>query len=63
LIEGRDEGKGAPMSCAMVYWGRDYEKFFEVFSHSGAVVDLRPLYGKPLGDYERRLEPTLLSEF
>ena len=63
LIEGRDEGKGAPMSCAMVFWGRDYEKFFEVFSHSGAVVDLRPLYGKHLGDFERRLEPTLLSEF
>jgi hypothetical protein len=63
LIEGRDEGKGAPMSCATVYWGREYEKFFEVFSHSGAVVDLRPLFGKRLGDDERRLEPALLSEF
>ncbi len=43
LIDGRDEGKGAPMSCAMVYWGASYQTFFDVFLAHGAVVDLRPL--------------------
>jgi len=42
LVEGRDEGKGAPMSCAMIYWGRNYEKFFKKFSAYGAVLDLHP---------------------
>jgi hypothetical protein len=22
LIDGKDEGKGDPMSCAMIYWGK-----------------------------------------
>ena len=30
LIKGKDEGKGAPMACAMVYWGKNYERFFDV---------------------------------
>ncbi len=63
LVRGRDEGKGAPMSCAMVYWGRNFDRFFDVFIHHGAVVDLRPLLGKQMGDHGRRIEPILLSEF
>jgi hypothetical protein len=63
LVEGRDEGKGAPMSCAMVYWGKNYDRFFEVFIRHGAVLDLRPLYGKQIGEYDRIVEPVLLSEF
>ena len=31
LENGLDIGKGAPMSCSMVYWGNDYEKFYESF--------------------------------
>ena len=27
LVNGENGGKGAPMSCAMVYWGDDYEHF------------------------------------
>lgn len=50
LVEGKDEGKGAPMSCAMVYWNKNIEKFLVVFSEFGAVVDLRPLKGKATGD-------------
>jgi len=50
LENGSGEGKGAPMACAMVYWGADYEKFFEVFLEFGAVVDLRELLGKVIGD-------------
>ncbi len=51
------------MSCAMLYWGAAYERFFDVFLHYGAVLDLRPLYGKQIGDHERQIEPVLLSEF
>lgn len=49
LVDGKDEGKGAPMSCAMVYWGEHVTRFEEVFVHHGAVVDLRGLQGKIIG--------------
>jgi hypothetical protein len=49
LVNGEDGGKGAPMSCAMIYWGRDYERFFTAFQLFGAVVDLRPQHGKSFG--------------
>lgn len=62
LVDGRDEGKGAPMSCAMVYWGTDYERFFDTFIRYGAVIDLRPLMGTRIGD-DRMAQPALLSEF
>jgi hypothetical protein len=63
LIEGRDEGKGAPMSCAMVYWGKNFNRFSDVLSDHGAVVDLRPLQGKQMGQHARRAQPALFSEF
>ena len=63
LVEGRDEGKGAPMSCAMVYWGKNYEQFFDTFIQYGAVIDLRPLLGMHIGDDLRAAQPALLSEF
>ncbi|MDD2706810.1 MAG: DNA N-6-adenine-methyltransferase [Verrucomicrobiae bacterium] len=50
LVNGRSGGKGAPMSCAMIYWGRDFDEFLAVFSKFGAVVDLRPLKGKKFGN-------------
>ena len=62
LVNGKDEGKGAPMSCAMVYWGKDFDRFAEVFLGFGAVVDLRPLQGKRIGDHERRVQPRLFVE-
>ena len=49
LVEGKDEGKGAPMSCAMIYWNKNIAKFRDVFNEFGAVVDLRPLQGKVIG--------------
>jgi hypothetical protein len=54
LVDGKDGGKGAPMSCAMVYWGKNYERFRDVFIRFGAVVDLRPLQGKQIGSQHRR---------
>lgn len=41
LVNGQDGGKGAPMSCAMIYWGSCFEKFLSVFAQFGAVIDLR----------------------
>jgi len=49
LENGREGGKGAPMSCAMVYWGKRYERFEHVFIRFGAVVDVRHLMGKLVG--------------
>lgn len=63
LVDGKDEGKGAPMSCAMIYWGLNYERFFEVFISYGAVLDQRPLRGKQIGEYDRLVEPILLAEY
>ena len=46
---GVDGGKGASMACAMIYWGSDYRKFFDVFIRFGAVTDLRHLAGQAIG--------------
>ncbi len=51
------------MSCAMVYWGKSYDRFHDIFIRYGAVIDLRPLYEKQIGGYNRIVEPILLSEF
>ncbi|MGD0410910.1 MAG: hypothetical protein ABSC18_04345 [Verrucomicrobiota bacterium] len=47
----------------MIYWGDDYGRFFDVFIGHGAVVDLRPLRQKQIGNNGRHPEPVLLSEF
>lgn len=49
LVDGADGGKGAPMSCAMIYWGRNYRHFFEVFRQFGAVLTLGELKNVKLG--------------
>lgn len=49
LVDGREGGKGAPMSCAMVYWGARYADFERTFLRRGAVADIRPLRDKPAG--------------
>ena len=41
------------MACAMVYWGRQYDKFFQVFIEFGAVVDICNLQGEQIGTEER----------
>lgn len=40
LVDGMDDGKGAPMACAAIYWGKNKELFASVFKTHGAVVDL-----------------------
>lgn len=49
LVEGKDEGKGAPMACAMIYWNENMETFLDVFEEFGAVVDIRSLQGRVIG--------------
>ena len=49
LVDGKSTGTGAPMSCAMIYWGRNYDCFEDVFIEYGAVVDLRHLHGRAVG--------------
>lgn len=49
LENGKDTGKGAPMACAMVYWGNDFSKFRKVFIEHGAVVDISNLIGEQIG--------------
>lgn len=56
LENGRDIGKGAPMACAIVYWGNNYKRFFEIFMNFGAVVDVTNLQGKKIGKKRRALE-------
>jgi hypothetical protein len=50
LENGLDVGKGAPMSCAMIYWGSDYNKFYKIFIDFGAVVDIKNLQKEKIGE-------------
>lgn len=54
LENGNDVGKGAPMACAMIYWGDNYEKFYDVFIEYGAVINISNLIGEEIGA-ERKL--------
>lgn len=49
LENGKNSGKGAPMSCSMIYWGKNLNKFYNVFIKHGAVLDIRVLNGKNIG--------------
>ena len=40
IIKGNDDNKGAPMSCCVIYYGRNYSSFMEVFSEFGATISL-----------------------
>lgn len=62
LVGGRDGGKGAPMSCAMIYWGRNYDRFLSTFDRFGAVTDLRPMQGRKMGDCSDGGQLDLISE-
>lgn len=49
LEKGKEVGKGAPMSCAIIYWGCNYKKFYDTFIQHGAVIDIRSLIGEIIG--------------
>lgn len=50
LENGQDVGKGAPMACAMIYWGNNFNKFYDVFMDFGAVVDIQSLKKQKIGN-------------
>jgi len=62
LVNGKSGGKGAPMSCAMVYWGERYVRFREVFLAFGAVVDLSDLRGQHIGHAGKHPELQYVGE-
>lgn len=43
LVNGNVDNKGAPMACAMIYWGDNLTTFENVFNEFGAVVNLQSL--------------------
>ena len=55
LENGHDTGKGAPMACAMVYWGDNYQNFYDIFIQHGAVVDISPLIYENIGEERKKL--------
>jgi hypothetical protein len=56
LENGQDTGKGAPMACAMIYWGTDYQRFYDVFIEYGAVVNVSNLIGESIGADRKKLQ-------
>lgn len=44
LVNGNPKTKGAPMSCAMVYWGTKTDLFRHTFLEHGAVVSVNELH-------------------
>lgn len=38
--EGKEDKKGAPMSCCMVYFGSDYQKFKNIFNKFGKCFEI-----------------------
>lgn len=59
LENGKDGGKGAPMACAMIYWGNNYHRFYSVFIEYGAVVDISNLQGEHIGIERKTLRLAL----
>lgn len=54
-INGRIDTKGAPMSCCLVYWGKNESKFDKTFTNCGAVVDITNLKQKNIiGNYKKK---------
>lgn len=56
LENGKDFGKGAPMACAMIYWGDNFQQFYEVFIEHGAVVDISNLIDEPIATDRKLLK-------
>jgi hypothetical protein len=56
LENGNGGCKGAPMACAMIYWGKDYERFYDIFIEHGAVVDISNLINEEIGEDKRQLK-------
>ncbi|MCX6153406.1 MAG: DNA N-6-adenine-methyltransferase [Candidatus Kapabacteria bacterium] len=60
LVNGNGGGKGAPMSCAMIYWGTNEKKFHDVFIEYGAVVNISDLINKEIGTENKQINHFIL---
>lgn len=56
MINGELDVKGAPMSCAMIYWGTDVSRFVELFSHYGAALGVTKHINANFGSNEHNTE-------
>ena len=63
LVDGKNGGKGAPMSCAMIYWGKDFSRFQKVFREFGAVVNLTEMIDQREAILPANGQAELISEF
>lgn len=63
LVDGQNGGKGAPMSCAMIYWGENRSRFMTVFKKFGAVVRLDDLTTPEASTVPEETQMELVSEF
>ena len=63
LVNGKNGGKGAPMSCAMIYWGTASDRFRFVFKKFGAVVNLADLQKLGVTVEAEAPQMELVSEF
>lgn len=50
LVDGFDSGKGAPMACCLIYWGKRINEFHEAFMKYGAVVNITDLKSIKIGN-------------
>jgi hypothetical protein len=37
-INGNEKNKGSPMACAIIYYGKNIEKFISIFNKFGYIV-------------------------
>lgn len=51
------------MSCAMIYWGKKHQKFYDVFIRYGAVVDVTHLRGEIIGPERTSLQESFIPVF
>jgi DNA N-6-adenine-methyltransferase (Dam) len=58
-IGGREDSKGAPMSCAVIYYGDDPSEFAAEFRTHGAVLPLDSVTLPHAGAWSERGQPAL----
>ena len=62
LENGNGGGKGAPMACAMIYWGNHYDNFYNIFINHGAVVDISNLHNEKIGATRNQMKLNFREE-
>jgi hypothetical protein len=63
LVSGQGGDKGAPMSCAIVYWGKRTEDFKVCFSQFGAVVGLQSAISNTAPEpIKKAMQPSLFLD-